>query len=196
MFETHNKLWMAIDVLASKHGLSSSGLAKRAGLDATSLNPSKRTSADGNPRWPSTESIAKILDATQTGLIDWATLIVEGADSHSLPLVSLGKPIWDVEKHVAFPDLGDLDAFAIRLSGNAHMPIYAHATLLVLSPQAPLEAGARALVRSHNHRQFLATIEGLSQAGARLTRMDQPDAQLTLPRAKLIALTRIVWASQ
>lgn len=196
MTPTHDKIWAAIDALAQKHGLSTSGLAKRAGLDATSFNPSKRTSADGKLRWPTTESIAKVLEATQTGLVDWAMLIVEGTESHTLPLVSLGKPIWDEEKRVEFPDLGDLDAFAIRLTGNAHMPIYCHGTLLVLSPQANIEASARVLVRSHSHAQFLATVEGLTQTGARLTRMDQPESQLTLPRAELIAMTRIVWASQ
>jgi phage repressor protein C with HTH and peptisase S24 domain len=33
-------------------------------LDATSFNKSKRTSPDGRDRWPSTESVAKVLRAT------------------------------------------------------------------------------------------------------------------------------------
>lgn len=45
--------------------MSVSGLARLAGLDATAFNPSKRTSKDGRERWPSTESISKILQATQ-----------------------------------------------------------------------------------------------------------------------------------
>ena len=60
----HESVWAAVDALAARHGLSASGLAKRAGLDPTAFNPSKRHGADGRPRWPSTESVAKILAAT------------------------------------------------------------------------------------------------------------------------------------
>ena len=60
----HEDVWRAIDTLAAEHGLSASGLAKRSGLDATTFNPSKRTMPDGRARWPSTESVAKVLDAT------------------------------------------------------------------------------------------------------------------------------------
>ena len=60
---THKQLWNAIDGLADKHGLSASGLAKRAGLDPTAFNPSKRVGPDGRERWPTTESLSKVLAA-------------------------------------------------------------------------------------------------------------------------------------
>ncbi len=63
---SHDTIWELIDRLAHQQGLTPSGLARLAGLDSTTFNPSKRHKADGRPRWPSTESIAKILDATQT----------------------------------------------------------------------------------------------------------------------------------
>ena len=49
---THGKIWTAIDALARRYGLSPSGLARRAGLDATAFNPSKRMTTEGRPRWP------------------------------------------------------------------------------------------------------------------------------------------------
>jgi phage repressor protein C with HTH and peptisase S24 domain len=61
---SHQAVWEGIDAIARRHGLSPSALAKLAGLDPTALNPSKRISKDGRERWPSTESIAKILEAT------------------------------------------------------------------------------------------------------------------------------------
>ena len=61
---SHRAIWEALDSLADRHGLSASGLAKLAGLDATAFNPSKRVSKDGRERWPSTESVAKVLEAT------------------------------------------------------------------------------------------------------------------------------------
>ncbi len=65
---THASIWQAIDALAAQHGLTASGLARRAGLDPTSFNRSKRISRSGKPRWPSTESLAKILAATGASL--------------------------------------------------------------------------------------------------------------------------------
>ncbi len=64
----HESVWGAIDALATRHGLSPSGLARKAGLDATAFNPSKRHGNDRRPRWPSTESIAKVLAATGESL--------------------------------------------------------------------------------------------------------------------------------
>ena len=59
----HDDIWRALDALAAEHGLSASGLARKAGLDPTAFNPSKRIGADGRARWPSTESVAKVLNA-------------------------------------------------------------------------------------------------------------------------------------
>jgi phage repressor protein C with HTH and peptisase S24 domain len=63
---SHARIWAAIDRLAERNHLTASGLARSAGLDPTTFNKSKRASPDGRPRWPSTESIAKILAATRT----------------------------------------------------------------------------------------------------------------------------------
>jgi len=59
----HDDIWRALDTLAAESGLSASGLAKAAGLDSTTFNPSKRTMPDGRARWPSTESLAKAAPA-------------------------------------------------------------------------------------------------------------------------------------
>ena len=65
---THADVWFAIDSFAKDHNVSCSGLAKRSGLDATTFNKSKRYSKYGQPRWPSTNSIAKILESTGASL--------------------------------------------------------------------------------------------------------------------------------
>src|ERR1044072_7391931 len=61
---THKQIWSPVDGLAARHDLSASGLAKLAGLDPTTFNKSKRIAANGKERWPSTESVSKILSAT------------------------------------------------------------------------------------------------------------------------------------
>ena len=60
----HDQIWHAIELFAHEHGMSCSGLAKRSGLDPTTFNKSKRFSKYEQPRWPSTGSIAKILNST------------------------------------------------------------------------------------------------------------------------------------
>jgi hypothetical protein len=72
---THPQVWTAIDRLAARYGYSASGLAKKAGLDPTSFNKSKRITPEGRPRWPSTESIAKILHATGSNIEEFMTLL-------------------------------------------------------------------------------------------------------------------------
>jgi len=75
------QIWEAIEQLAQAKGVSTSRLAILAGLDATALNPSKRTKSDGGLRWPSTETLSKILAATDTSVREFASL-----------LESVGKP--------------------------------------------------------------------------------------------------------
>ena len=83
----HEDIWNAIDRLAKARGYSASGLARAAGLDPTAFNKSKRFSAN-RPRWPGTESIAKILDVTGTSFADFVCL-VEGAGGtgQSIPVI-------------------------------------------------------------------------------------------------------------
>ncbi|MCG6857504.1 MAG: helix-turn-helix transcriptional regulator [Salaquimonas sp.] len=72
---SHEGVWAAIDSLAEKKRLTPSGLARAAGLDPTSFNKSKRVTGVGRPRWPSTESVARVLRATDTSLEEFMALI-------------------------------------------------------------------------------------------------------------------------
>src|SRR5215813_1188265 len=88
---THEQIWSALDRLAARAGLSASGLARRAGLDPTSFNKSKRITADGRERWPSTESLAKALAATDTPLDTFVQFVGDGARPASVPLLDLAE---------------------------------------------------------------------------------------------------------
>ena len=67
----HMDLWAAIENFARSLNLSCSALAKQSGLDATTFNKSKRWTVYGKPRWPSTHSLAKILQSTNTSIEDF-----------------------------------------------------------------------------------------------------------------------------
>ncbi len=72
---THKQVWAAIDTIAERYGFSASGLAKKSGLDPTSFNPSKRNGPDGRPRWPTTESIANLLEAAGASVEEFTDLL-------------------------------------------------------------------------------------------------------------------------
>ena len=104
---THKAIWRGIDLLAERNRLSASGLAKRAGLDPTTFNKSKRITKQGKSRWPSTESVSKILEATSTSMAEFVGLIDESGDGRSVPArrvrcISLGQ----MERESAFDAAG------------------------------------------------------------------------------------------
>ena len=122
---THAQVWSAIDRLALRAGLSASGLARRAGLDPTTFNKSKRITASGRARWPSTESISKALAATGTGIEAFVALIQgdkAGAPTRSVPLLGFaeagaggyfddgGFPAGTGWDEIAFPGVDDTHA--------------------------------------------------------------------------------------
>src|SRR5260221_14697639 len=89
---THSQVWTALDRLADRAGMSPSGLAKRSGLDPTTFNKSKRIAADGRERWPSTESVAKALAATNSSIDTFVQLIGDGArGGQSVPLLGFAQ---------------------------------------------------------------------------------------------------------
>jgi phage repressor protein C with HTH and peptisase S24 domain len=82
---THEQIWSALDRLAARASLSPSGLARRAGLDPTTFNKSKRVTPDGRARWPSTESVAKALAAANASITTFVELMGDGARQDTLP---------------------------------------------------------------------------------------------------------------
>jgi phage repressor protein C with HTH and peptisase S24 domain len=84
----HEHIWRAVDHIAAQNGMSASALARAAGLDPTVFNRSKRRSAGvGKARWLSTESVAKILNATGESMAGFGILVdaAISLDELSLP---------------------------------------------------------------------------------------------------------------
>lgn len=158
---SHESVWAAVDALASRYGMTASGLARKAGLDATSFNKSKRTSSEGRERWPSTESISKILRATGASLEDFLKLVEPEASlsAASLPLVSTARtgaesPVSEGQaspheagERIAFPDSDLSKTFALEVKGHAFAP-YKEGDVLIVSPSADLRKGDRVVIRT------------------------------------------------
>jgi phage repressor protein C with HTH and peptisase S24 domain len=207
---THGQIWAALDRLAARSGLSASGLAKRAGLDPTTFNKSKRITPDGRPRWPSTESVAKSLAATATGIDIFVQLIDDGgrAPSHAVPLTGLaqagsggcfddaGFPAGKAWDTAPFPAVNDEHAYALEVSGSSLEPAYRDGTVIVVSPAASVRRGDRVVVKIRNGEVMIKELKRRSAKAIELRALDPAQSEHTLPLRELHWIARIVWASQ
>jgi len=71
----HAAIWDAIDLLAAELDMTPSAMAKKAGLDATAFNKSKRKTTQGKERLPGLDSIGRVLNATGTSADYFVSLI-------------------------------------------------------------------------------------------------------------------------
>ncbi|MEL6245244.1 MAG: helix-turn-helix transcriptional regulator [Pseudomonadota bacterium] len=207
----HDEIWTGIDRLAAREGLSPSGLAKRAGLDPTAFNPSKRTSKDGRPRWPSTESVARALDAVGAQLDDLATLI-GGRPSvqkiSSAPLVGFaqagadgffddaGFPKGEGWEEVIFPGLGDEPVYALEITGDSMEPAYRAGDRIVVSPTSPVRTGDRVVARTREGEVMAKVLGKRTESEVELISFNPAYAPRRLPASDVSWIARILWASQ
>lgn len=208
---SHEGIWAAVDSLAARQGMSASGLAKTAGLDPTTFNKSKRMSREGKPRWPSTESISKILNATGHSLTEFVALLDETdamTSAQRLPVLPItvaaqdgqfndqGLPNgagWD---EVVFPDVGDPSAFALEVRGADYAPIYQDGNVLILSPQAEVRRGDRVVTRTTDGRILLSTLSRKTALRIEVQSiLDESKTEL-LDITDLDWIVRIMWVSQ
>jgi phage repressor protein C with HTH and peptisase S24 domain len=214
---SHERVWAAIDALAARYSLSASGLAKRAGLDSTAFNKSKRQSADGRPRWPSTESLAKIIEATQSSL-DEFFLLVEGKSStaetqlprqmSTVPLLGFaqagaggffddaGFPAgqgWDL---IELPATAADGSYALQVQGDSMLPLYRHGDMLVVQPNAPVRKGDRVVVKTISGEVMAKVLERRTSAMVELISLNPDHPHRRLAAGEVEWLARIVWASQ
>ena len=200
---THDWIWQAIDALASRQGLSPSGLAKLAGLDATSFNRSKRFTPEGRPRWPSTESIAKILDVTGMSLDEFADIATRPPELKVAEQTSLeGIPVLGEIRNAALTKqavaLGSARSskFALIVADASLEPVYSLGNTLILSASEPLRAGDRVVVKPSGMQPSPRLL--MRDTGKRIELASfQPEARLLrLDRRAIDWIARIMWVRQ
>ena len=214
----HDDIWRALDTLAAENGLSASGLARRSGLDPTTFNPSKRRMPDGRARWPSTESLAKVLDATGATL-DVFTALVMGAraipaaaasrpQSRRIPLIGLaqaggdgffddaGFPVGGSWDEVSLPDIPDSNAYALEISGESMEPVFRDGDVVIVSPNAPVRRGDRVVVRTREGEVMAKQLARRSARRIELRSLNPAHPDYNFDLTEVAWLHRIVWASQ
>jgi phage repressor protein C with HTH and peptisase S24 domain len=206
---THGQIWTALDRLAERAGLSPSGLAKRSGLDPTTFNKSKRITADGRERWPSTESVAKALAATNSSIDTFVQLIGDSARSvQSVPLLGFAQAAaggyfdesgfpsgkgWD---EVALPSADDEHAYALEISGDQMRPAYRDGDVIVVSPGTPIRRGDRVVVKTRGGEVMVKEMKRRTAKTLELHSLSPNQADRTLAAGDVDWIARIVWVSQ
>jgi phage repressor protein C with HTH and peptisase S24 domain len=210
MMLSHSQIWTALDRLAARAGLSPSGLAKKSGLDPTTFNKSKRITPDGRPRWPSTESVAKALDATTTTIDTFVQLIGDSGRpvTQAVPLIGFaeagaggyfddgGFPVgrgWD---EIAFPAVNDEHAYALEISGDSMMPAYRDGDVILVSPAAPIRRSDRVVIKTKDGEVMVKELKRRTSKTIELRSLNPSHKERTLPVRDVVWIARIVWASQ
>jgi len=214
----HDDIWRALDTLAAEHGLSASGLAKRSGLDPTTFNPSKRRMPDGRARWPSTESLAKVLDATGASL-EVFTALVSGAraipasapsrqQSRRIPLIGLaqaggdgffddgGYPVGGGWDEVSLPEIADPNAYALEITGDSMEPVYRDGDQVIVSPASATRRGDRVVVRTTGGEVMAKQLVRQSARRIELKSLNPLHPDYSFDLREITWMHRIIWSSQ
>lgn len=210
----HEDIWRALDTLAAETGLSASGLAKRAGLDPTTFNPSKRRSPDGRNRWPSSESLAKVLDATGASLEAFTALVTgspaatSGRPARRIPLLGLaqagsegffddaGYPVGGSWDEVGLPDIGDPHAYALEIAGDSMEPVFRDGDMVVVSPAAPIRRNDRVVLRTQAGEVMAKQLARRSARRIEFKSLNPEHRDRSFDLVEVAWVHRIVWASQ
>ncbi|MEZ5852125.1 MAG: S24 family peptidase [Hyphomicrobiaceae bacterium] len=213
---THAWIWQAIDTLASRKGLSPSGLAKLADLDPTTFNPSKRFTPEGRPRWPSTESIAKILAATQTSLDEFAEIndrvapgsVAEEPDAHPLDDVPV---MGRITRATVIPlraakdgktaagegaSVATITRFAVAVGDESLEPVYSRGNTLIVSRAEKLKAGDRVIIKAQGLPPLPRILLKESPRQIELSCFTNDMCRMRLKRKAIEWIARIVWVKQ
>ncbi len=217
---SHDRIWAAIDALAEKNRLTPSGLARQSGLDPTSFNKSKRITKPNRLRWPSTESISKALNATNTPLSVFLDY-VQGRDGNSghdgdyimpkpqrIPVLGMaeagvggyyengGYPAGQGLDEIEFPRGEHELIYALKVSGDSMLPLYRDGDILVVEPNANIHKGDRVVVKTLEGEVMVKILQRKTADRIELLSLNRNHEDRNFNVNELEWLARITWASQ
>jgi len=209
---TNKQIWHAIDLLAEQQKLSLAGLARTAGLDVTIFNISKRTAGDGRPRWPSTQSLAKVLMATGTPMEVFVSFMNIASGFHTsgptVPLIGMaqagtggffddaGFPIGGGWEEINLPKVNDENAYALEVSGDSMEPVYRQGDILIVSPNSNCRRGDRVVAKTFAGQVLFKTLKRQTAKTIELASFNPDHEDLTFALDEMDWMARVLWVSQ
>jgi phage repressor protein C with HTH and peptisase S24 domain len=209
---SHKQVWAAIDTIAERYGFSASGLAKKSGLDPTSFNPSKRTGPDGRPRWPTMESIARVLNAAGAPVEEFMDLLSgrkgQAPRLKQIPMLGFAKagkggffddsgfPSGNGWEEIDVPGVTDTTAYGLEITGNSMEPVYREGDTIIVSPGATVRKGDRVVVRTSDGQVMAKIMQRQTARTLELASFNSAHETKTLDMKDVDWMARIIWASQ
>jgi phage repressor protein C with HTH and peptisase S24 domain len=206
---SHGQIWRAIDGLAARYRMSPSGLAKLAGLDPTTFNKSKR-GAGGKLRWPSTESLSKVLAATGASPEDFVALVTDrtAVKARMVPLIGMaqagasgyfddaGFPAGSGWEDIAFPEVSDPRCYALEITGDSMLPVYRDGDRILVSPSGSLRRGDRVVAKTQAGEVMAKSLGRMTAQRIELKSFNPAFEDRHFALSDLAFMHRIIWASQ
>lgn len=205
----HGDVWGAIDQLAARNGLSASALARSAGLDPTTFNKSKRVAPDGRPRWPSTESIAKVLTATQSTVFDlFCHSSMPGCAPTGVNIPVIGKAYAGTldaasvgdspspARIVRFPDQRYDPMYALNVVGDSMLPLYRDGDALFVTTALEPSAGDRVVMKRKDGVILVKILQRFDGETYELLALSPEHDNTIVRHADVEFLAKIVYATQ
>ena len=170
-------------------------------------------------RWPSTESIAKVLDATGTTMEEFLGLmrpgalptdLTKGALPHSIPLLGItqagaggffddgGYPVgqgWDVVEFPA-PSAQKASVFALEVQGDSMMPLYRNHDVLIVELGAQIRRHDRVVVKTRGSEVMAKVVASKGDKSIELMSLNPEHPNRTIDLADVEWMARILWVSQ
>lgn len=205
----YNQIWNAVDKLAKSRGLSPSGLAKIAGLDATTFNKSKRSRPDGKKRWPSLESLNKILETCNISFEDFYKLGADYASAkdttETVPYIRYS----DIDENIniyegnvnienwgriSFPD--SQNAYAIDIDTNEFAPYYRINSVIIVAQNSDIRRGDKVVIYQNCGNVIIGEFVRRTAQTIELNNIALPQSNISVKIANIRIIQRIIWASQ
>src|SRR5574344_1317736 len=201
----YEQIWNAVDKLAQANNLTPSGLAKKAGLDATTFNKSKRLRPDGNKRWPSLDSLNKITEVCNISFEEFCNL---GTGKNSLNSSSIPYCKFSSLNNVAiknsrieskdwnrirFPEKNN-NFIAIELDFGDFEPIYKKNSTIIIAQNSEIRKGDRIVVFLDDGRILIQEFIRRTANALEVSDLLNPkfESIIAIPNIKLV--NRVVWA--
>lgn len=204
----HEHVWNAVDKLAKLNGLSPSGLAKKADLDSTTFNKSKRVRSDGKKRFPSLESINKIIGACNITFEQFYKLVDKEINDdipNSIPYIKFSS----IEKiksntqndidtlkwnRIKFPDSRH-NLYAVELDYD-NDSIFKNGTTLILSQNSEIRRGDKVLIQYKDGSIFIGQFVRRTATTIEISDLTNVPKDLALSINDISYINRILWVSQ
>ena len=100
---------------------------------------------------------------------------------------------WD---EIPFPEVGDVHAYALEVSGDSMEPLYRDGDLVIVSPAASVRRGDRVVVKTVEGEVMVKQLVRQSARRIELVSLNPAHSGRSLAAEEVAWMARILWASQ